>query len=62
VAAQRCQGLSTLWATTGAALPPAPPLTWAPYLRPVAWLTAGAESPCSLPSVPLEPPPRLPVS
>jgi hypothetical protein len=60
LSALRCQGQSTLWATTGAALPPAPPLTWSPCLPAVAWLTASAESPRALPSAPREPPPRFP--
>jgi hypothetical protein len=58
--ALRCQGQGTLWATTGAALPPAPPLTWRPCLPAVAWLIPSAESPLLLPSAPLEPPPRIP--
>jgi hypothetical protein len=60
LSALRCQGQSTLWATTGAALPPAPPLTWSPCLPTVGWLIPSAESPLSLPSAPLEPPPRSP--
>jgi hypothetical protein len=60
LSALRCQGQNTLWATTGAALPPAPPLTWSPYLPAVAWLIPSAESPRVLPSAPLEPPPRSP--
>ncbi len=58
VTALRCQGQSTLWAITGAALPPAPPLTWSPCLPLAGWLSASTESPLILPSVPLEPPPR----
>ena len=58
IAALRCQGLSTLWATTGAALPPAASPAWSPYLSPVAWLTSPAESPLALPSAPRDPPPR----
>src|SRR5262249_40387771 len=30
LSALKCQGLSTLWAVSGAVLPPAPPLAWAP--------------------------------
>jgi hypothetical protein len=58
VAALSCQGTSPLWAATGAALPPAPPVTWGPYLLAVAWLTCPEEFPAPLPSPPLEPPPR----
>jgi hypothetical protein len=62
VAALRCQGLNTLWAATGAALPAEPPLTWGPWNPAVAWLNWPAESPLALPSSPPEPPPRSPLA
>jgi hypothetical protein len=60
VSAMGCQGHSTLWVSTGAALPPAPPLTWTPGLAPVGWLSSAPEAALALPAMPLEPPPRFP--
>jgi hypothetical protein len=58
VAALRCQGVNTLWATTGAALPAGPPLTWTLWQPAVTWLSYPPESPLGLPPSPPEPPPR----
>jgi hypothetical protein len=59
IAAQKCQGLSTLWITTGAAIPPAPPLSWNPPVNFLCWLSWPDTSICRLPVAPPEPPPRL---
>jgi hypothetical protein len=59
LSALKCQGLSTLWATSGAVLPPAPPLTWGPFFRPIGWLRTLDLVPLALATPPLTPPPRL---
>lgn len=59
VASLRCRGLSTLWVSVAAALPPAPPLAWEPCLPPGDWLQISDPTAALIPSPPLEPPPRL---
>jgi hypothetical protein len=58
VAALKCQGLATYWATTGAALPPAPPLAWTPSLDAMGWLSLGDSFPETVSPIPPDPPPR----
>jgi len=59
VAAQGCQGLSTIWLTNGAATPPAPPVLWNPALQPMERLANSNTAACRLPVAPLDPPPRV---
>jgi hypothetical protein len=59
LAAQQCQGHSTLWVSTGTVLPPEPPVTWNPYPACVGWLAAFNSFPLIQTSTPPEPPPRL---
>jgi hypothetical protein len=59
VAALQCQGQSTLWVSSGAALPPAAPLSWAPGLDRVGWLRLSAVAAFLLSPDPPAPPPRL---
>ena len=58
--ALHCRGLSTLWASTGAAVPPAPPAAWSPFLYALGWLPCRHDRPLALSAAPLDPPPRLP--
>jgi hypothetical protein len=59
LAALRCQGHGTLWVTSGAALPLAAPLTWAPCLAAVGWLSESDQSAASNQTPPVAPPPRI---
>jgi hypothetical protein len=59
VAALQCHGLSTLWVSTGAATPPAPPIIWSPLLAPWGWLPDVVSAAGRLSAPPLDPPPRL---
>jgi hypothetical protein len=59
ISALQCQGLSTLWVASGAALPPTPPLAWSPRLDRVAWLGISQTRSHILSSDPPAPPPRL---
>jgi hypothetical protein len=58
VAAMKCQGLSTIWVASGAALPPAAPLAWSPGLDRVGWLSSSSVDAFVLSTVPPAPPPR----
>jgi hypothetical protein len=54
----KCRGVSTLWITSGAVLPPPPAVAWRAYLRPVGWVSCHYVSllPSTVP--PPDPPPR----
>lgn len=56
----RCQGLSTLWVSTGAALPPEAPLVWGPWPVPAGWLCSPEYHPVTVSDTPPAPPPRQP--
>ena len=58
VAALKCQGHSTLWAASGAALPPGAPLTWAPCLTSTGQLCSRDDFFDNLRPPPASPPPR----
>jgi hypothetical protein len=58
----RCRGLSTLWVTTGAALPPEPPLAWSPFPLPRHWLGFPGDPLTTVAAPPPLPPPRLPLA
>jgi hypothetical protein len=58
VAVMQCQGQSTLWVSSCAALPPAAPLTWTPGLDRVGWLSLPSVFACVLSPDPPAPPPR----
>jgi hypothetical protein len=60
LAAQHCQGLSTLWVSTGTVLPPGPPLTWNPYPAALGWLSFPDAFPAHHPPSPPDRPPRSP--
>jgi len=53
-----CQGQTTLWASTASVLPPAPPVTWAPWPTVVDRLAYADEIAISLSPLPPDPPPR----
>jgi hypothetical protein len=61
VAALHCHGLSTLWVAAGAVLPP-PPLAWSPRLTASERIDSEDVFAVRLPSLPLDPPPRLSLS
>jgi hypothetical protein len=54
----RCQGLGTLWVSTGAALAPEAPLVWGPWPAPVGWLCCLDDHPATVSDTPSPPPPR----
>jgi hypothetical protein len=54
-----CQGLSTLWLTSGTTLPPPAPLAWVPWQAPAGWVCGLEDLPLSLSAPPPLPPPRL---
>lgn len=58
LAARRCQGLSTVWTTVGAVLPPPPVASWNPCLRPTDHLVDIDGIALLPPRVPPDPPPR----
>jgi len=58
VMAQRCQGLTTLWVASGAALPATSPLSWAPCLSFVEWVAVPEVTLLLAFHIPLDPPPR----
>jgi hypothetical protein len=63
VQALKCQGLSTTWVTTGAAVPPMPPLVWRPQGDFRGCLSIAHDSPRVFFVTPPDPPPRdLPTS
>jgi len=39
LAALECQGESTLWMSSGAVLPPPPPVSWSPWPAAIGWLS-----------------------
>lgn len=58
--ALQCRGVSMLWISTGAVLPPPMPLVWQPHQKPAGWVV---ECPAVLKpfvSSPPVPPPRFP--
>ena len=59
LSALHCQGLSTLWATTGPVLPPPLPVTWDPSRSPVGWLSYPEAPLLCVSHRPPDPPPRL---
>ncbi len=58
VSAQRCQGLTTLWTTTGTTLPAPRAVAWTPCEVPTGWLPATDAFACLLSRTPPAPPPR----
>jgi hypothetical protein len=58
VSAMKCQGLSTLWVTSGAAMPCSIVIAWSPDLRPTSWLGVSDLSSHVLSQHPPVPPPR----
>jgi hypothetical protein len=58
VMAQRCQALTSLWVTSGAALPATRPISWTPCLAPVEWLATAQVIPSPSFKALLDPPPR----
>jgi hypothetical protein len=58
VAGLKCQGHGTLWVSSGAAVPPAPPLTWEPCQAAAGRLVWNADFADSLQYPPIIPPPR----
>jgi hypothetical protein len=58
IAALGCKGQATQWAASGAVLPPAPPLTWSPCLKPAGWIALTGNLPVFVPFTPPDPPPR----
>jgi hypothetical protein len=58
VAALGCQGITSLWLSVGAVLPPPIPQTWRDWLVPVGWVRHHDASPLVLTPTPPDPPPR----
>jgi hypothetical protein len=58
LSALRCQGLGTVWLTTGAVLPIIPNPTWRLNHSWAGWIADWDDWPTTLPFVPPEPPPR----
>jgi hypothetical protein len=58
LSAWRCQGLSTVWLSTGAVMPIVPSATWVPYESCVGSIADSDSRPALLPFVPPDPPPR----
>ncbi|HEY1861002.1 MAG TPA: hypothetical protein VGG61_11640 [Gemmataceae bacterium] len=58
LSAWRCQGLSTVWLTTGAVLPIVPSATWRLHSVCVGWIAGWDARPAILSLVPPDPPPR----
>jgi hypothetical protein len=56
--ADHCRGLTSFVSISGAQVPPSPTSTWSPCLLQSGWIFAAGFSPVTLPSNPLEPPPR----
>jgi hypothetical protein len=59
LAGLKCQGQSTLWVTSGAAVPPAPALTWQPYFEPLDLMSWADDAPRDCRAAPQDPPPRF---
>jgi hypothetical protein len=58
MAAQQCRGVSTLWLSSGAVLPPPPRVAWNPCLVPLGWVSCPEASPRTIAHLPAVPPPR----
>jgi hypothetical protein len=58
VKALSCRGLSTLWVSGGAVLPPPPVAAWQPWSPPPDRLSNPNAYPCPVPFTPPDPPPR----
>lgn len=58
LSAPTCGGLKTLWVSTGAVLPPGPPLAWTFVPAPAGAVVLEVPSPLSNPASPPDPPPR----
>jgi hypothetical protein len=56
-----CQGLSTMWISSGAAVPPPALLTWSPCETSLGWLADGGTTAVATTFAPPVPPPRVPV-
>jgi hypothetical protein len=56
--AQHCRGLTSLCSISGAQVPPSPTATWSPCLLQSGWVFATGSFPLTVPTSPLEPPPR----
>lgn len=59
MAALRCQGITTVWFSIGAVLPPPFPSAWNETLVPTGWLCQWNASPLSFIRTPPDPPPRI---
>jgi hypothetical protein len=59
LAAQKCQGQTTLWAAAGTVLPAHQPLPWRPDLAAAGWLANPGSAGPVIPIAPPDPPPRL---
>jgi hypothetical protein len=59
IAALRCQGITTMWVSVGAVVPPPASLAGHDQLLPTGWLTHRNASPLPLILTPPDPPPRL---
>jgi hypothetical protein len=53
-----CRGMSMLWITNGAVVPPPPTVTWNQWLQPENWLGLGNQTPFLVSASPPDPPPR----
>ncbi|HLW65784.1 MAG TPA: hypothetical protein VKS79_10730 [Gemmataceae bacterium] len=53
-----CRGMSTLWITSGAVVPPPPPITWTQWYQPENWLGLRNQTPTLVSVSPPDPPPR----
>jgi hypothetical protein len=58
IVSQKCRGGSTLWSSSGAALPPPPAVTWTPGLIPVGCLLCTINTHIPIALIPSDPPPR----
>jgi hypothetical protein len=56
--AQQCRGLTSVFSNSGAQIPPSPTSTWSPCLLQSGWICAAGSFPLTVPTSPLEPPPR----
>src|SRR5262245_41123526 len=58
LSALKCKGVATLWATSGAVIPPPPDITFAPCLPAGEWLPLAGDAPVTIAVRPPVPPPR----
>ena len=56
--AWRCQGMTTLWVSSGAVMPVPPIVAWSPDRPLISPISLADEKPRNLPRTPLPPPPR----